>query len=346
MEFISALNLVNRLPPQEVETITSNLCMSLLLRSQRISSVASLRPDLKRFLLSRIDGRLQVLLDDTTGKPFIASDFNRINQSFRSPWSNVYIPHKDDIENYYFPPEQLRKLEVSFNELLLSYCHLYFENAVGSAFFSEGTESGVFYVVAHVKKDVSDSHSKESSCWESTHSARVSARLDVDQMQVDISMTSTVLITFEFNGESFPCNLNGSMSKSATRSFVSYSSSTSSTDFEEQLVRNLGELIEENENSIRGSVEKVCIPRCVELSMASFGTHEDDDQDLKASMSSDSEEDRILISDYRARVSMGTMNPLHRSSSSAAAKSAPAFQADLLDAINQRRKTMEKSQAS
>jgi capping protein beta len=291
-----------------------------------------------------VDGRLQILLDDATGKPFIASDFNRINQSFRSPWSNVYIPHKDDIENYYFPPEQLRKLEVSFNELLLSYCHLYFDNAVGSAFFSEGTESGVFYVVAHIKKDLSDVHAKETSCWESTHSARVSARLDLDQIQVDISMTSTVLTIFDFASDMFPCNMNGSMSKSANRTFVSYTSSTSSTDFEEQLVRNLGELIEENENSIRGSIEKVCIPRCVELSVASFGTHEQD-EDLKASMSSDSEEDRILISDYRARVSMGAMNPLHRSSSSAA-KSAPAFQADLIDAINQRRKTMEKSQAS
>lgn len=299
---------------------------------------------MKRFLVSRIDGRLQVLQDDTTGKPFIASDFNRINQSYRSPWSNVYIPHKDDIENYYFPPEQLRKLEVSFNELLLSYCHLYFENAVGSAFFSEGTESGVFYVVAHIKKDLLDSHAKESSCWESTHSARVSARLDVDQIEVDISMSSTVFTSFEFASETFPCNLNGSMSKSANRTFVSYSSTTSSTDFEEQLVRNLGELIEENESAIRGSIEKVCIPRCVELSMASFGTHEED-EDIKTTISSDSEEDRILVSDYRARVSMGTMNPLHRSSSTAA-KSAPAFQADLLDAINQRRKTMEKSQAS
>jgi capping protein beta len=294
--------------------------------------LASLRPDLKRFLTSRVDGRLQVLLDDTTGKPFIASDFNRIKQAYRSPWSNVYIPHSDDIENYYFPPEQLRKIEISFNELLLSYCHLYYENAVGSAYFSEGTESGVFFVVAHVKKEAMDVDNKESDFWESTHSSRVSARLDLDRMHVEISTTSTVLVSFDFGDTNSSSSLNGSMSKTGTRSFIS-----SASEFDEQLIRNLGELIEELENSIRASMEKVCIPRCAELAMASFGTREEDEESL-SHISSDSDDNVMLVTDYRSRVSMGSMNPLRRQS----AKQAPSFQADLMDAINQRRKTRER----
>jgi len=244
----------------------------------------------------------------------------------------VYIPHNDDIENYYFPPEQLRKIEISFNELLLSYCHLYFENAVGSAYFSEGTESGVFFVVAHVKKEVMDNQNRESDVWESTHSARVSAREDLDRMYVEISITSTVLVSFDFGETNFSSNLNGSMSKTGSRSFVA-----SASDFEEQLVRNLGELIEENENSVRGSMEKVSIPRCAELAMASFGAREEDEENM-SHISSDSDENPMLVTDYRSRVSMGKMNPLRRPS----AKQAPAFQADLMTAINERRKTREK----
>ena len=280
---------------------------------------------MKRFLSSRIDGRLQILPDDATGKLFIASDFNRIKQSYRSPWSNVYIPQSSEIENYYFPPEQLRKLEMTFNELLLSYCHVYYENAIGSAYFSEGVDHGTFFVVIHIKKDYSEG--SESHCWESTHSVKVSAKFEGDQVHVEIAMTSTVLTIFEFATYT---NLNGSVSKTGNRTFSAYSN-----DFDEPLVRNLGELLEENENGLRGTMENVSIPRCTELAMASFGTRDEDEENL-TDLSSDSEFENVQA-DYRSRMSFGAMNPLHRKS----VRPVPAFQADLIGAINQRMKEKE-----
>lgn len=318
MDFISALNVTRRLPASEIDTVVSNL--------------VSLRPDLKMFLNSRIDCRLQVLADEVTGKLFIASDFNRIMQSYRSPWSNVYIPASDEISNYYFPPEQLRRLEMTFNELLMSYCHLYYENGVASAYFSEGVDQGVFFAVIHIKKDMNDPHSKESHTWESTHSVRISSKVhehsedSSDHIPVELYMTSTVLAIIDYSGAR-PCNLNGSMSKEGTRSFVS------NNDFDEQLLKNLGELLEENENSLRASIEKVAIPRCVELGIASFDAN-DEDESAYGEISSDSDAE-TRVTDFRSRMSFGTMNPLNRQSG---VRPVPAFQADLMGAIQQRRR--------
>jgi capping protein (actin filament) muscle Z-line, beta len=315
MEFISALDLTTRLPASEIDTVVSGL--------------VSLRPDLKMFLNSRMDCRLQILADEQTGKLFIASDFNRITQSYRSPWSNVYTPSSDELCNYYFPPEQLRTIEMTFNELLLSYCHLYYEHGVGSAYFSEGVEPGVFFAVIHIKKDYHDETTRESHSWESTHSVKVSTRVSgglyapSDNTPVDISITSTVLVVFEFGGVR-PCSLNGSISRESTRSFASFG------DFDEQLIRHLGELLEENENHLRGTMERVTIPRCTELGIASFGTNDDE---TNFELSSDSDND-TKVTDFRSRMSFGAMNPLHRQS----VRPVPAFQADLIGAIRHRRK--------
>ena len=268
---------------------------------------------------------MQILTDESTGKLFIASDFNRIGQSYRSPWSNVYLPTTHDADALYFPPEQLRRIELTLNELLLSYCNLYYENAVGSTYLSEAPEGGVFYGVFQIRKDFADPHTKESHCWESNHSFRVNSKVDHDLLQVECFMTSTVLTVFEFADAELPSHLNGSSSKAGTRSFTIFRKDIDT--YEEVLVKTLGELMEDNENSIRGMMDKVAIPRCTELAMASFGLGNNGDDEYSGD-SSDAMED-----DYRPRVSLGTMNPLHRQST----RPVPAFQADLLGAISQRR---------
>lgn len=281
-----------------------------------------MNPNLKKFLLSRLDSRLQILTDDSTGKLFIASDFNRIGQSFRSPWSNQYLPNPEEADELYFPPDDLRRVEMTLNELLLSYCNLYFDNAVGSAFLSESPESEkMFYGVFQIKKDFHDCN--ESHAWESSHSFKVSTKSDDDNLHVECVMTSSVLVVFDFTDEHLPANLNGSTMKSSSRSFSVLNSERSS--FEEVLVRNLGELMEENENTLRGTIDKVCIPRCTELAMASLGIDADE-------CFTDSDSD-MVEDDFRPRMSLGSMNPLHRQS----VRPAPAFQADLVGAIMQRR---------
>jgi capping protein beta len=312
MECISGLNIAARLPPGEVDNV-----------KEALSNIA---PALKKFIHSRLDGRLQTLTDETTGKLFIASDFNRNGKSYRSPWSNEYIPSSERSESSYYPPPGLRRIEATLNELMLSYCNLYYDNGVGSCYLSESpTETAKFFGAFQVKKDFHDSHSKESHTWESQHSFEVNSRTKDDSIEIHISMASTILVIFEFEGKTLPSKINGSTSKSNERTYTILKKDDGTALYDEVLVRNLGELMEENESSLRGNIDMVCIPRCSELAMASFGTMHDE------TLSDSSSE--IMEDDYRPRVSLGTMNPLHRQS----VKPESAFQADLMGAILQRK---------
>jgi hypothetical protein len=235
----------------------------------------------------------------------------------------------------YFPPDELRRLEQAFNELLLSYCYLYYDNAVGSAYLSEAPDSSnVFYGVIQIKKESNESNS-ESHCWESNHSFSVSTKVEQDFLQIECVMSSSALVIFDFTDDALPCNLNGSSSRSSNRSFTL--SGKEMASFEEVVVKNIGEMVEENESSIRGNIDKVAIPRCTELAIASFGISATSDDEC-SEYSSDAMED-----DYRPRLSLGSMNPLHKNS----ARSTPAaFQADLLGAIMQRRTREDMAEGS
>lgn len=200
---------------------------------------------------------------------------------------------------------------------------------MGSALFSETGESGVFYGAIFIVKEFSDSHLGEAHTWESVHSVQVTSNAEGDQLHVECAMTSSVLTIFDFN-KSLACNMNGSVRKSSTKSWTVYLKSGVGSDFDESVVRSIGELVEEHENALRGTIDKVAIPRCIELALASFGAPEEDTVVISSGGSSDED-------DYRqARVSLGTMNPLHRQSGS---RPVPAFQADLMGAVAQRRKT-------
>ena len=65
----SALNLFRRLPPEEVEST--------------FHSIALLREDLADVLLQHVDFPLRTGFDEEAGKPFILSDFNICDNSYR-----------------------------------------------------------------------------------------------------------------------------------------------------------------------------------------------------------------------------------------------------------------------
>ena len=65
----SALNLFRRLPPEEVEST--------------FHSIALLREDLADVLLHHVDFPLRTGFDEEADKPFIQSDFNNCDNSYR-----------------------------------------------------------------------------------------------------------------------------------------------------------------------------------------------------------------------------------------------------------------------
>lgn len=103
LQLKAALDLIRRLPPEKIESSLADLC--------------DLAPDLTDDLLSTIDQPLQ-LARDSSAREFLLCDYNRDGDSYRSPWTNEFVPPlADGIK----PSPRLRAIEELANSVFDSY---------------------------------------------------------------------------------------------------------------------------------------------------------------------------------------------------------------------------------
>lgn len=112
-----ALDLMRRLPPQQIE--------------KNLTDLIDLVPSLCEDLLSSVDQPLKIAQDRNNGKDYLLCDYNRDGDSYRSPWSNTYDP---PLEDGSMPSERLRKLEIEANHAFDQYREMYFEGGVSSVY--------------------------------------------------------------------------------------------------------------------------------------------------------------------------------------------------------------------
>ncbi len=111
-----ALDIMRRLPPQ-------NLGENLL-------TLVELMPDHEEDLLSMIDQPLKAMTCPKTHNEFLVCDYNRDGDSFRSPWSNEYVPAiSGEPSKEAFPSDSLRKVEQDLNNAMIVYRQMYYENS-------------------------------------------------------------------------------------------------------------------------------------------------------------------------------------------------------------------------
>ncbi|KAL7408894.1 F-actin capping protein beta subunit [Mrakia frigida] len=167
----SMLDITRRLPPALITETLSSLC--------------SLLPDYADDLLGSVDQPLKILRDDEQGKDFLACDYNRDGDSFRSPWSNTYTP---DIEDAQFPSDQLRSLEVLMNDAFDTYREMYYEGGVSSVYLwtPEDTKDQ-FAGVVLLKKVLPP---PSSGSWDSIHVFEAHER----GRTASYKLTSTVML--------------------------------------------------------------------------------------------------------------------------------------------------------
>lgn len=91
------------------------------------------------FLINNnIEKRIDICTDDAMGN-FIKCSYNKLGDSYRSPWTNKYFPV---LEHPIYPPDVFRDLEVAFNKIYSLYAKLYYGNeAVSSVFLWEQGDS-------------------------------------------------------------------------------------------------------------------------------------------------------------------------------------------------------------
>lgn len=133
---VSAYGLLVHGDPKNIERRLNNLCI--------------LVPEIEEELLVTVDIPLKVLTDEITNSRFIACEFNRDLDSYRSPLSNTYFPQLDDGVQI---PKRLRDIEVIANNVFRSYCKLYFNQGLSSVYLWEISEAS-FGLGVFIKNEV------------------------------------------------------------------------------------------------------------------------------------------------------------------------------------------------
>lgn len=220
-----ALDLMRRLPPQQIE--------------KNLSDLIDLVPSLCEDLLSSVDQPLKIAKDKESGKDYLLCDYNRDGDSYRfdlnnyiakkrrqhtntcyvflylcrSPWSNTYDP---PLEDGSMPSERLRKLEIDANHAFDQYRELYFEGGVSSVYLWD-LDHG-FAAVILIKK-AGDGSKKIKGCWDSIHVVEVQEKST--GRTAHYKLTSTAMLWLQTNKHgSGTMNLGGSLTRQVSLWFV------------------------------------------------------------------------------------------------------------------------------
>jgi len=224
----SALDLMRRLPPQEIE--------------KNLGDLIDLVPDLTEDLLSSVDQPLKIARDKSVGQDYLLCDYNRDGDSYRSPWSNAYDP---PLEDGAMPSERLRKLEIEANSAFDQYREMYFEGGVSSVYLWD-LENG-FAGVILIKKS-GDCSNKIKGCWDSIHVVEVSEKSSGRSAHYKLTSTSMLWLQTDRVG-SGKMNLGGSLTRQVEKDESVNESSTH--------IANIGRMVEEMENKIRNTLNEI-----------------------------------------------------------------------------------------
>ncbi|KAL4064372.1 F-actin-capping protein subunit beta [Scleroderma yunnanense] len=169
----SMLDLLRRLPPTRVE--------------ENVNALIQLCPDYADDLLGSVDQPLILKTDRATGRDYLACDYNRDGESYRSPWSNEYDP---PLEDGTVPSAKLRKLEIAANEAFDTYREMYYEGGVSSVYLWELDDGGFAGVVLFKKVMNPSSQDEPSGSWDSIHVFEAAER----GRQAHYKLTSTIML--------------------------------------------------------------------------------------------------------------------------------------------------------
>lgn len=227
-ELDCALDLMRRLPPQQIE--------------KNLSDLIDLVPDLCEDLLSSVDQPLKIARDKSVGKDYLLCDYNRDGDSYRSPWSNAYDP---PLEDGAMPSQRLRKLEIEANSAFDQYRDMYFEGGVSSVYLWD-LENG-FAGVILIKK-AGDGSKKIKGCWDSIHVVEVCEKSS--GRSAHYKLTSTSMLWLQTNKQgSGTMNLGGSLTRQ-----VEQDASVSEAS---PHIANIGRMVEDMENKIRNTLNEI-----------------------------------------------------------------------------------------
>jgi capping protein (actin filament) muscle Z-line, beta len=250
-QFDASLDLLRRLPPNNIPT--------------SLSSLTTLLPSLTEDLLSSVDAPLSTATDPSSNRPFLLCDYNRDTDSYRSPWSNKFYPPlpSDIAAEATYPSERIRNLEVELNTAFDVYRQMYYEGGISSIYLWDQDDG--FAGVVLLKKTLDGT---DSAGWDSIHVFEVDERRTVgsggQSKSAHYKLTSTVILHLAQNSSSAgsgggsgkdEMTLAGSMTRQLESTLPLTPTGSASSDNAHTL--NIGRLVEDMEGKMRNLLQEV-----------------------------------------------------------------------------------------
>ncbi|KAI8824758.1 F-actin-capping protein subunit beta [Chytriomyces cf. hyalinus JEL632] len=216
-QFDLALDLMRRLAPSNT-------------RNNLVRLVKLVGPELEEELFSAVDLPLTTGTCGKSGRQYLKCDYNRDEQSYRSPWSSEYDPPLPEGNQ---PSFRLRRLEVALNDAFDVYRNLYYEGG------------DIFAGVVLVKKGITDGVA-ETGAWDSIHVIEVEEK----SKAAHYKLTSTIILNLIHGKQNIgELNLSGNLTRQAEHDLP--------LDDPSGHVGNIGRIIEDMEIKMRNALHEI-----------------------------------------------------------------------------------------
>jgi len=213
-------------------------------RRQFICTDLVLVPDLANEILAGVDQPLKIALDVTCNRDYILCEYNRDGDSYRSPHSNTYSPSSDD--DFQYPSERTRELEIQANEIFDVYRDLYFEGGVSSVYCWDNASGVAAAILIKKNQDHTKSGQPMRGSWDALHLIEVHEK----PKSAVYKLVSSVILSLETHTKyAGRVSLAGNLSRQDEKELPVEESGDH--------VLNFGRIIEEMEFKLRTTLETV-----------------------------------------------------------------------------------------
>jgi capping protein beta len=238
--------------PRKVRIKLSIIYISIEINSLfiRLESITELN--------QRLNSNISVNYMDINN-PFIQCEYNRIETSYRSPFTNEYYPPVNVAK---YPLEELRKMEVEFGKLFSQYAKLYYSNKTTSSVYAWDMGDSIingFGLCTLIYSETNNSIISTINVFNIKFSKEITK--NKEYVKVSYKQTSTMNIELNFNNLSKDSYLSTSLSRSILDDNV-YTDDYLNYEFHYE---KLGKMIEQAENSLRLQIEHVQVNKIKDI---------------------------------------------------------------------------------
>lgn len=187
------------------------------------------------------------------GKPFLACSYNMRNSRHRSPWDNILHPRSEhDRETDMAANDDLRSLEIMYNEVWRAYASLYYGHESVSSVYLEPTHTGSFECLFGIQKVCA------AGSWNSSSHVIVA---DPSDGECSYHIETMVQCVIQPKTQRRACDDRSSISAVVSKTTTRRCKLSANTPHTVSHMENIGTIIESNEIDLRSNLENVLIPK-------------------------------------------------------------------------------------